>query len=116
MTQHTDTFVRELANGPSRESLFDALKYAHDEKHPHVVEFTTDDGRRLTIRVEGLIHRNNAGKNFILVGSVCGGSGAFRDLYVRGWFHVGTRRGRVEFSNEWLSLDIRPAESNVKRL
>lgn len=65
-------------NGPSREALFDANKYAYDSVHPHTVTFTGTHGSRsstlrtkkisLTMRVIGLEHLGESGHKFRVKG------------------------------------------------
>lgn len=64
--------------GPSREELFDALKYAYNKEHPFEVTFTglsvrqTGDVRqnlgrgKFTAKIVGLMHEDGSGQNLIV--------------------------------------------------
>ena len=64
--------------GPSREELFDALKYAYDKTRDFEVTFTAlqvrqvgevrQNGRRgkFTARIVGLMHEDGSGQSFII--------------------------------------------------
>ena len=67
-----------ITAGPSREELFDALKYAHDKVLSFRVEFTGIRAQqtgtvhqdlahtKLTMKVTGITHEDSTGQSFII--------------------------------------------------
>lgn len=74
----------QIKTGPSREALFDALKYACDKENPHTVEFEGFYGRdgdpvraaqmRFRMCVQGIRHEDGSGLSFIVKGHIIGKS------------------------------------------
>lgn len=94
--------------GPSREELFDALKYACDKESDFKVIFTalqvrkTGDVRqnsrrgKFTARIIGIVHEDGSGQSFIIYGdtSVKG----LENKVVKFYYHARTRTGHLELA------------------
>lgn len=74
-----------ITDGPSREALLDAFKYAYSQEHPFRVRFTgfpvrqTGDVRpgpgqtTYTVKVTGLKHEDGSGQKFVINALIPGG-------------------------------------------
>ena len=72
----------QIKSGPSREALFDALKYAFDKENPHAEEFSGFYGlegdpiraaqMRVKMQIQSIQHEDGSGFSFILKGYTVG--------------------------------------------
>lgn len=98
----------EIANGPSADRLFDALKYAYDKDANvsidfHVVEGLTSRNKEVAAyfkmdaknwRIFGIAHEDGSGHNFNIRGFVEENSEHYR---FAAYYNVKTRTGSITF-------------------
>ncbi len=98
----TSTEKKTLVNGPSREALIDAFKYAYDRRHPHEVVFVTEGGAEVSIAIKVLRHDDGSGNSFIFEGNVKSvtrnnvRSNVGRSNSVVGYFNTRSRNGWMQ--------------------
>ena len=94
--------------GPSREELFDALKYACDKEREFKVIFTAlqvrktgdvhQNSRRgkFTAQIIGLMHEDGSGQSFIIDAYVS--VKGLENKVVKFYYHARTRTGHLELA------------------
>ena len=107
----------EIMNGPSRDTLFDACKYAYAENANVAIDFVVATGytmpkghpgrayipMRLTdIVVAGIEHEDGSGESFNLHGYCradlrISGSTTYSNYYFRSYYNVKSRTGTINF-------------------
>ena len=104
-----------ITDAPSRDRLFDSMKYSYDRDDKIICEFTLEDGHVYGIEIEGLFHEDGSGHSFGFYGRLV--SYNRRDskqqayfpstkLFVRGWVYTKSpRHGLIEFSGQRLTFN-----------
>lgn len=96
------TIKAQIGDGPSREALFDALKYACDKETPHRVVFSLSDGTTCTAQITGLRHEDGSGESFIVTGTVLSLTRGRNRIsvggrsHLLGYYNTRKRRGFLE--------------------
>lgn len=119
MNTNTTERLYEIMNGPSRDTLFDACKYAYSKFNKIHVEFTVAAGYtmpkgspgrayvslRLTdIIIAGIAHENGSGESFNLYGychadlNSFGGQVTYKNYYFSAYYNTQTRTGTIKFT------------------
>lgn len=99
-----------IEDGPGRDLLFDAAKYAHDRGTVIPVAFSVATGctedhaayiklPMTDVRIEGVAHEDGSGWSFNLTGhaKVAFGSEAALDYKFSAYYNAKTRRGYIHF-------------------
>ncbi len=99
---NTSTRSFEIVNGPSRDTLFDACKYAYDRQTTISVDFSVAIGyttppsqsqsgyipmKLKNIRIDGIRHKNSSGTKFDLYGFCDADLEIYRYKYTASWKH-----------------------------
>lgn len=116
MTTQAPVREVELRSGPSREELFDTLKYNQSHKEFAVVEFFTHEynhkltwGSLLHITIEGLFKAGDSGREWFFWGRLkhCGSGSTYKPAWeapagahVFGRWNTYHRRGKITFSEK----------------
>lgn len=96
--------VVNLADGPSRDRLIDAFKYAEDDKARVSVEFFTKSGERILIVPTMLEHEDGSGQSFnghgyVTVDTIAGHK--LYDKHIFFYFYTASdRHGYIKFKEQ----------------
>ena len=95
--------VVQFCDGPSRDRLIDAFKYAEDDKARVTVEFYTQGGEIVSIVPTMLEHEDGSGQSFNGHGYVTVDTIANHKLYEKHiyfYFQTASRNGYIKFKEQ----------------
>ena len=95
--------VIDLKDGPSRDRLFDAFKYAQDDDARISVDFFTKDGERIAIVPQMLEHEDGSGQSFnghgfITMNEIAGHKVADKHIFF--YFNTRGRHGYIKIKEQ----------------
>ena len=108
----TNLTTYSITDGPTKNLLFDSLKYAYsDDEHITMYptfsinsKMTVGSGasslfiiHKINLKIVGIRHEDGSGKSFIFEGYVTGGDERYgRNKLVSGYYNARTKKGNIE--------------------